>query len=361
MRAIRPKGALALALGLLLTASHPLAAFGAPEETPAPVLTAGERQELERLLDIQLGALGEHISPQERAEALVLLERAWAARTARLESGGGPQSDGEARLFRELNRLYDALTEQYLGPCGGMGGPVPPERTIRTYRILDGETLRPETGGGGKYLPGRDAEGDGAAHAALWAEMRGMLPPGAFDDFERLVIFTDGPDEVLAYVQPADWTGEKWEIAVDPADTADRDWFRETILHEYGHYLTLNEGQVTYTDHTGGGEVYREEGMTARSGSYLDDFYQTFWNGLLEDRLANVDSGGFYLRHPEDFVTEYAATDPAEDIAESLAWFVLYDLPPEEEQAVWAQKQRFFFRYPELAAFRSAVRSRLEG
>lgn len=361
MRTVRAKRALALVLGLLLTAPHPLAAFGALEETPAPALTAEERQEVERLLDVQLGALAEHISSQEREEALALLERAWTARTVRLESGGGAQSDGEARLFRELNRLYDDLTERYLGPCGGTGGSGPPERTLQTYRILDGETLQPETGGGRKFLPGRDGVEENALYTALWEGMRSMLPSGAFDDFERLVIFTDGQDEILAYVQPADWTGEKWEIAVDPADTADLDWFRETILHEYGHYLTLNEGQVTYTDHTGGGDVYREEGMTARSGSYLDDFYQTFWTGLLEDRLANVDSGGFYLRHPEDFVTEYAATDPAEDIAESLAWFVLYDLPPEEEQAVWAQKQRFFLRYPELTAFRSAVRSCLEG
>ena len=319
------------------------------EETPAPALTAEERQEVERLLDVQLGALAEHISSQEREEALALLERAWAARTVRLESGGGAQSDGEARLFRELNRLYDDLTERYLGPCGGTGGSGPPERTLQTYRILDG-----------KRSSRRQAAEENSCRGEMgWKRMRSIPPFGR----ECAVCFLRGHltilsgwsslqtarDEILVHVQPADWTGEKWEIAVDPADTADLDWFRETILHEYGHYLTLNEGQVTYTDHTGGGDVYREEGMTARSGSYLDDFYQTFWTGLLEDRLANVDSGGFYLRHPEDFVTEYAATDPAEDIAESLAWFVLDDLPPEEEQAVWAQKQRFF----------SVIRSRL--
>ena len=60
-------------------------------------------------------------------------------------------------------------------------------------------------------------------------------------------------------------------------------------------------------------DTYNEAGMVARSGSYLDDFYQEFWTDLLDDRLANPNSYGFFLRHEEDFVTAYASTDPSED------------------------------------------------
>ena len=97
--------------------------------------------------------------------------------------------------------------------------------------------------------------------------------------------------------------------------------------------------------------------MVARSGSYLDDFYHTFWTDYLHDRLANPDSYGFYLRHQADFVTDYATTDPSEDIAESFTYFVLWDAP--EGDAVWEEKLNFFYRYPELVEFRTQARARL--
>ena len=86
-------------------------------------------------------------------------------------------------------------------------------------------------------------------------------------------------------------------------------------------------------------ETYCEAGMVSREGSYLDDFCQRFWTGYLDDRLADLDSYNFFLRHEEDFVSSYASTDPSEDISESFAFFVLWDVP--ESEAVWAEKLRF--------------------
>lgn len=137
---------------------------------------------------------------------------------------------------------------------------------------------------------------------------------------------------------------------MDPADAGELDWFTETVLHEYTHYLTLNDTQADYGAPESGAR-YCEEGMVARSGSYLDDFYHAFWTDYLHDRLANPDSYGFYLRHQADFVTDYASTDPSEDIAESFTYFVLWDAP--EGDAVWEEKLNFFYRYPELVEFRT--------
>ncbi|MFQ9918858.1 MAG: hypothetical protein ACLRWQ_23270 [Flavonifractor plautii] len=57
------------------------------------------------------------------------------------------------------------------------------------------------------------------------------------------------------------------------------------------------------------------------------------------------------------FVTDYASTDPSEDIAESFTYFVLWDAP--EGDAVWEEKLNFFYRYPELVEFRTQARARL--
>ena len=56
-------------------------------------------------------------------------------------------------------------------------------------------------------------------------------------------------------------------------------------------------------------------------------------------------------------MTGYAATNPSEDIAESFAFFILNDKA--EGESLPAQKQNFFYAYPELVSFREEARSRL--
>ena len=222
------------------------------------------------------------------------------------------------------------------GDGGSWGYASPAERPLADYAV--------EPDGGLRLTSGEDV------YRPLWAQVNALLPEGALDGFSRFTVFTDGLDETLAYVSPLDDTGTRWELAVDPADAGELDWFTETVLHEYTHYLTLNDTQADYGAPESGAR-YCEEGMVARSGSYLDDFYHTFWTDYLHDRLANPDSYGFYLRHQADFVTDYASTDPSEDIAESFTYFVLWDAP--EGDAVWEEKLNFFYRYPELVEFRT--------
>ena len=337
--------ALFLALALLcgacgLDAPRPEPEASAPQHAGGP---------LEQLADAQLGLLSGHISAAERERVLSLLGALEPLRRERLEAGRWQKSGEETRLLRQLNRLYERYTVKYLGEGGTWGYGSPSERTLAEYRIVDGEALRPiSVSDGAGYT-----EGD---YLRLWDQMLAMLPEGAFGRFTRFTVFTDGVDETLAYVSAVDGAGSTWEIAVDPADAQDGAWFTETVLHEYCHSLTLNDTQAVYTTQQTV-DTYNEPGMVARPGSYLDDFYQEFWADTLDDRLANPDTYNFFLRHEDDFVTDYASTDPSEDIAESFTYFVLYD--PMEGDAVWERKLNFFYDYPELAEFRDRVRERL--
>lgn len=317
-----------------------------PESSPALAVSA---QEAGRLAGVQLGLLADLVTPLERERVVSLLTSLLPLRQARLESGVWEKSDQEARLIQQLNRLYERYTVKYLGHGGTWGYSNPTEKTLAEYHIVGGETIRLATDYGSAQYGREDYE-------ALWAQMRAMLPEDAFRLFSRFTVFTDGPNETLAYVIQADSTGSKWEIAVDPADAKDADWFTETVLHEYCHALTLNDSQAEYTSRQTV-DTYNEEGMVTLSGSYLDDFYQAFWTDTLDDRLANRDSYCFFLRHEDDFVTDYASTDPSEDIAESFTYFVLW--PPQEGDAVWERKLAFFYDYPELVEFRAQVRDRL--
>ena len=146
---------------------------------------------------------------------------------------------------------------------------------------------------------------------------------------------------------------------MDPADAEDREYFVETVLHEYFHYLSLNDTQVIYTSEQTL-DTYNEPGMVTLADSYLNDFYQEFWTGYLDDCLACDDTYNFFLRHCDDFITPYASTDPSEDICESFAFFVLRPRDFRADEDVWSRKLDFFYQYPQLVAFREEVRGNLE-
>ncbi|WP_195608444.1 hypothetical protein [Intestinimonas butyriciproducens] len=306
-------------------------------------------------LDVQLGLLKDEITAEERREALDLWSKIRAIQTERKAKGNYERSDYEWRLLRRLSGLYDAYTIRYLGGDEeGFGYRSPRERTLAVYQIGAGDALTPD--------PANDLSGGAWSETellGLWEEMCTLLPEGAFEGFDQFTVFTDGPEETVAYVWALDDAGARWEIAVDPADAEDREYFVETVLHEYFHYLSLNDTQVIYTSEQTL-DTYNEPGMVTLADSYLNDFYQEFWTGYLDDCLACDDTYNFFLRHCDDFITPYASTDPSEDICESFAFFVLRPRDFRADEDVWSRKLDFFYQYPQLVAFREEVRGNLE-
>ena len=311
-------------------------------------------EEAQDELEIQLGLLSGELTQEEYQEALDIWLTIKPIRDQRLEQGEWDKSDYERRLWRRLTNLLDQYTVKYLGgDAEGFGIQRPPEPPRRVFSTSSG-ALR--TGGGAQTPPGGGWTEEQLL--ALWEDMNTVLPEGAFDDFDRLTFFTDGPGETVAWVWMTDQEGARWEIALDPEDAGDRAYFVETVLHEYGHYLTLNSSQADYTREQTL-DTYNEYGMVTRPGSYLDDFYQTFWTGYLDQCMACEDTLNFFLRFYDDFIDPYASTDPSEDICESFTYFVLRPRDPYAYQDVWSQKLDFFYNYPELVEFRTAVRGNL--
>ena len=321
-----------------------------------PAGQGGERtSEMDRELDAQLGLLTDYITEEEREACMAVWETLRPIREARLEKGAYEKSEYELRLLRRLNRLYEDYTVQYLNPGGeDFGYEDPPQKLLAEYAIQPDGSLEPSR-------DNRDLTGTGYTEAdfhAFWSDMLDLLPEGAFSDFTRLTLFTDGEAETMAYVYALDAKGTRWEIALDPADSGDGEMFTETVLHEYCHYLTLNAQQVDYTSKQTA-DTYNEYGMVSRAGSYIDDFYKAYWWDYLDDCLACPgDTWNFFLRHYDDFIDPYASTDPSEDICESFTFFVLRPRPVDVED-VWEEKLEFFYDYPELVEFRQSVRDSL--
>jgi hypothetical protein len=63
----------------------------------------------------------------------------------------------------------------------------------------------------------------------------------------------------------------------------------------------------------------------------------------------------FYQAHSAEFVDDYAATHPTEDIAESFTYFVFSPKPA--GASIKEQKIKFFYEYPELVQLREGILS----
>ncbi|MDO7205942.1 hypothetical protein Q5M85_19485 [Paraclostridium bifermentans] len=67
----------------------------------------------------------------------------------------------------------------------------------------------------------------------------------------NFIFTTDGKLNELASVEGNNNSGSRWIMNIDPEDVVFKNkikLFYETILHEYFHYMTLNDKQVKYTE-----------------------------------------------------------------------------------------------------------------
>lgn len=201
-----------------------------------------------------------------------------------------------------------------------------------------------------------------------------LLPTTKRAQIVEIVAESDGEDNTLAYVEPIDAKGATWKMAYDPIDTYDaKEKYKDinglltTLIHEYAHVLALDNTQVSHVGNNveyiecNNGETILNEGC-AQNASYINAFITKYWTE--EDRgnafaaLENNNEEDFayelFTKRPNGFVTEYAATNAVEDMAESFALFVLKPRPT--TNTVADQKINFFYNYPELVTLRNHMR-----
>ncbi len=187
------------------------------------------------------------------------------------------------------------------------------------------------------------------------------ISPDNFSDsyLANLVFLTETADDSAAFVTPNPQNPSKWDVFINMQSYYE-DGQKEmvfTLIHEFAHILTLNSNQIDEdADVTSCKTYYTQEGCT-NNDSYLNKFYQKFWKG----KGFNVQSDNpldNYSKYPNAFVTEYAATNPGEDIAESFASFV-FKQKPKSPATIAEEKILFFYEYPELVDLRKSVRSNL--
>lgn len=246
------------------------------------------------------------------------------------------------------------------------------EVILVTYKVAGDEIFDPYYEDVSSDL--EDEQNDEQTHQQVWNYFRTIIPAGERKRVSEYSIITDGQGGTLAAVAQTQSDPNLWVLQVDIADTGNYYDLFYTLVHEFGHLLTLGPDQVAPSpavfNNPDDDGVYFEEASAcpdyfpgegcARPDSYLNQFYNQFWVDIHEEwNRINLEENSdtyyekldeFYYKYEDQFVTNYAATNPEEDIAEAFAFFVFSPAP--EGDATAEEKVLFFYQYPELVKLR---------
>ena len=249
------------------------------------------------------------------------------------------------------------------------------EVTIVTYTVSGDELTDPYYESIDSDL--QDEQDDEQTHQQIWDYFTAIIPPDQRDVIAEYAIITDGQGGTLAAVSQTYTSPDLWSLQVDIADTVNYYEFTFTLVHEFGHLLTLGPDQVPPSfaifNNPEDDDLYFEEASAcpnyfpgescANFDSYIDDFYNQFWFDIYDEwNEINLEEDDdiyyekldeFYYKYEDQFVTSYAATNPEEDIAEAWAFFVFSPQPAGDTLA--EEKVLFFYQYPELVKLRANI------
>ena len=235
-------------------------------------------------------------------------------------------------------------------------------------------------------------------HKQLFDIFVSIAPKQILDEVVFLYISTDdyGGQEAASVGRDGDYPLKFW-LSIDPLDNApsagpiDEKFQKVLMIHESAHILSLSSSQgdndaipddLYEEPYTELRELFQEKTSACvnyysdvpgcmNSNSYINKFFQKFWVDIypsfkwywdFDDYDKFEDHNAlFYKKYQMQFVTDYAATNPDEDFAESFMFFVMKEKPtkPTVNFIHSDQKILFFYDFPELVEMRNDIRSNL--
>ncbi len=210
----------------------------------------------------------------------------------------------------------------------------------------------------------KEAQDDVAKHQEIWELVKKIVPESYMSKMGEFEIYWGEADGSAGYVVEMNPDLSVWKmgIAIDYAYeggfNADGE-LAHTIIHEFGHILTLDNTQLDSSISESNCQNYYPGEGCANKESYINQLHSRFWADIWSDFQSSQDSESgmqsFYSKHSDRFVTQYAATNPGEDIAEVFATFVTSSTNS-NANTIASQKLQLMFDYSELIELRQFIR-----
>jgi hypothetical protein len=213
-------------------------------------------------------------------------------------------------------------------------------------------------------------------HNEIWKLFITLIPKNYRTDFANYGVSNEPNGDTFAHVVQNNSDNNKWDIGVNmwafyQKGKLDKKESIHTLIHEFAHVFTLNKTQMQYIPNNLESEAMMKrfrgkcktnlvmEGCLYKD-SYLNQFIDKFW----KEDFKKLEAAGeeeqldFYTGKENNFVSDYAASNPGEGIAETFTFFVLKPKPT--GNTIADQKVRFFYNFPKAVQLRTLIRARLD-
>lgn len=204
-------------------------------------------------------------------------------------------------------------------------------------------------------------------HKQIWTLVKKIVPLNQMEKMSEFMIYNGDVSGSAGYVIETNSDLSKWQmgIAIDYAFEGSFNADGElayTIIHEFGHILTLNDTQLNATISKQNCANYFPGEGCSNATSYINEMYQKYWKDIENDFSEAQDDQSkqeaFYNKYSDRFVTNYASTNPGEDIAEVFTTFVTKKEKP-SGSTIAERKILLMYDRAELINFRTHIRKNL--
>ncbi len=197
------------------------------------------------------------------------------------------------------------------------------------------------------------------------AERIFTVTPATFDSYLQELVIYDGAYEFDAFVETIPpYHDDTWRFGIYGDILKFPLGAEETtalLVHEIGHIVSYDGVGAEGVTRASNCHSYFADFDCPPLGSYLDTFITEFWTNQMLRTLERYGTLTTFVTNNDQaamFVSEYAATAPAEDFAESFATFVLEPTPT--GQALKDDKVRWFYSHEELVSWRAEMQRAIE-
>ena len=183
--------------------------------------------------------------------------------------------------------------------------------------------------------------------------------------FKGFFIFSDGEKGLITYASDFQ-NNKRGYLGIDPSDFGaevsndfEKTRFYHSVMNELSRVILLSTFQIDYTKVASVSDIDDFETIKSLSkkDSYLMQFYIRFWNDIMykDSKLSSTTDSRkyFYLRHEDEFMSEYVSQDPFKDIIESMTRFLLEAKPIDTQEKF--DKIRFFYEFSELTDIKKRI------
>ncbi len=203
---------------------------------------------------------------------------------------------------------------------------------------------------------------DTKKHQELWSLTKKIIPANYRTKMSEFLIYNGDVSGSAGFVIETKPDLSKWQMGIAINYANDQKELVYTIIHEFGHILTLNNDQVNANiNETSCGNFYTGEGCS-KTASYINKLHKNHWADIWSEFIKAKDTEtameGFYNKYSSRYVTQYASTNPGEDIAEVFATFVTRNSGV-NGNSIAEQKIQLMYNHNELIELRNYIRNNL--